>query len=160
MRIKAADGANSTYTMELNEFADLTDNEFKTLWTGGKALDERMDSSSTFYDFETEEEIDNLYVKKYLDDMETNPHFADEHGTLDESIEQIVPDNHYGPIGDDVLDNPFDKIADQSYDEAARNIEDIEFEESLKKDKNYEELNGYVRLDNNTRRNLVEIWPF
>ena len=103
--------------MELNEFADMTDKEFKTFWTGGKPLDERLDDSM-FYDYENEEEIDNLYVKKYLDDMETNPDFIDGHGTLDESIEQIVPDNHYGPIGDEVLDNPYDKIGDFSLDEA------------------------------------------
>ena len=149
--------------MELNEFADMSDIEFKTMWTGGKPLDERMDSHSIFYDFETQEEIDNLYVQKYIEDMETNPHFADDHGTLDESIEQIVPDNHYGPIGDDVLDNPFDKIGDQSYDEASRNIDDMEFEESLKKESNYEEIDGqgYVRLISDVkRRNLVNIWPF
>lgn len=50
--------------------------------------------------------------------METNPDFIDGHGTLDESIEQIVPDNPYGPIGDEVLDNPYDKIGDFSLDEA------------------------------------------
>jgi hypothetical protein len=158
--IQASDGASSTYTMELNEFADMTDKEFKTFWTGGKPLDERIDSHSVFYDFEAEVEIDSLYIQKYLEDMETNPHFADDHGTLDESIEEIVPDNHYGPIGDDVLDNPFDKIGEESYDEASRNIEDMEFEESLNKDKHYE-MDDYVKLDQDPikRRNLG-IWPF
>lgn len=69
--------------MELNEFADISDAEFKTFFAGGKPMDERLDDS-IFYDFEEDREIDNLYVQKYLDDMELNP--LDEHGTLDESI--------------------------------------------------------------------------
>jgi hypothetical protein len=42
--------------------------------------------------------------------LETDPHFKDGHGTLDESISELVPNNHYGPIGDEVLDNPYDDI--------------------------------------------------
>ena len=49
-RIRVADGASSTYSMELNEFADMTDKEFKTFWTGGKPVDERVDDS-IFYDY-------------------------------------------------------------------------------------------------------------
>lgn len=86
-RIRVADGPSSTYSMELNEFADMTEKEFKKFWTGAKPIDERVDTHSIFYDYEKEEEIDNLYVHKYLEDMETNPHFYDGHGTLDESIE-------------------------------------------------------------------------
>jgi hypothetical protein len=103
--------------MELNEFADMSENEFKT-WTGGKPIDERIDTS-VFYDFENEEEIENLYVYKYLEQMETDPHFFDDDGTLNEKIEEIVPNNHYGPLGDEVLENPFDKIGEQSYDQAS-----------------------------------------
>jgi hypothetical protein len=51
--------------------------------------------------------------------METNPHFFDKDGTLNEKISEIVPNNHYGPIGDDVLVNPYDQIGENSYDEAS-----------------------------------------
>lgn len=60
-RVRVEDGDKATYTMELNEFADMTENEFKYFWTGGKHLDERLDSHSVFYDFENEVEIDNIY---------------------------------------------------------------------------------------------------
>jgi hypothetical protein len=111
--------------MELNEFADMTEKEFNTNWTGGRPLDERLETS-IFYDFETEEEIENLYVKNYLDNLELHP--LDEHGTLDEKIEELVPNNHYGPIGDDVLDNHYDDIGEISYKEATENIKDMEMD--------------------------------
>lgn len=81
--------------------------------------------------------------------METDPHFIDGEGTLDETIEEIVPDNHYAPIGDDVLDNPFDKIGDFSLEEADRIIEEMNYEKSLQDDANYQKIDGeeYVKLD-------------
>ena len=59
------DGASSSYTMGVNEFSDLTEEEFQKFATGGQALDERLESA-VFYDFEEEREIENYYVEQYL----------------------------------------------------------------------------------------------
>jgi hypothetical protein len=59
LRIQKIDGPNSTYSMELNEFADLSDHEFKSNWLGAMPLDARLDTTSTWYDFETDKVIEN-----------------------------------------------------------------------------------------------------
>jgi hypothetical protein len=67
-KVYQEDGGNtSTYHMVINEFADLTDQEFQVYATGAISLDERLDMTSTFFDFDKMEEIDNLAIKKYLD---------------------------------------------------------------------------------------------
>ena len=106
-----------------------------------------------FYDFEAEKVIDNYYVQKYLEDMEKNPHFYNDEGTLEERIREILPDNHYGPIGDDVLENHYDDIGEMSYNEAEKNIRDKEFEKTHQADKSdaaYEAMDGYVRVNPTT----------
>ena len=48
--------------MIVNEFADLTDEEFEFYMTGAKPTDERLDLDSKYYDFTEMKEIDNQYV--------------------------------------------------------------------------------------------------
>jgi hypothetical protein len=131
-RIQELDGPNSTYTMELNEFADLTEKEFKKYWTGAKHLDEREDTISTFYDIENEMVIDNVFIQEYLDRMDNDPSFHGDHGSLDETIKEIVPDNHYSEIGDEALVNPYDQIGELSWDEATKNIKDLDHEKEIR----------------------------
>lgn len=98
-----------------------------------------------------------------MEEIESDPHFKEEHGTLDESIEQLVPDNHYAPIADDILDepNPFDKIGDFSYEEASQIIDQIAFEDSLQEDMHYDDIDGFVKMDPiSTKRRLEMVMPF
>jgi hypothetical protein len=85
--------------MGVNEFSDLTDEEFKEFASGSYPLDERLDTS-LFYDFEEEQEIDNIYVKNYLDWMELQEGFGSngsETGTLEFNASQTLDEsNQYG----------------------------------------------------------------
>jgi hypothetical protein len=60
-------GSEASFHMIINEFADLTDQEFVAYATGAFHTDERLDTSSVFFDFDSMKEVDSIFLKNYFD---------------------------------------------------------------------------------------------
>ena len=56
-RIQEAEGQHATYSIQVNEFADLNEQEFMMFSSGGKSLQESQDESE-FFDFEDQKVVD------------------------------------------------------------------------------------------------------
>jgi len=115
-------GEAASFKMVINEFADMTEDEFLAFATGAAHTDERLDTSSPFFDFETMQEVDNPYVQEYFDDDFMS---IENRGTLDlKPSEVIAPYNRYGDLADSIVDNKFEALGKFSLEDANRIIND------------------------------------